>query len=496
MRVLFIVMLGVSMLITPAHAQKLDYQYCIIVHDSLVPAIEPLAEWKEQKGLSVFIATIESIEDQYEGRDRAERIRNFVKEKDSLWPGFQYLLLAGDTGTIPPRYVRLYYFWDWVDVPSDDYYTLLNTNWDLDDDNVWGEDSAGCSLGVDEIDFYDPHLFVGRLPSDNMQEMEVMVSKIINYEKYPSNEDWTKHLVLCAAIFRPNDSIDCISSSEYMLEEGFPGPENFEITRLYESFSEGYDSLGAESFMKALNSGAAIINDISHGEKQLFFWFEKSGEDWIPGDFVETHHIDTARNGSMLPMVMACACATACVDHTEKSLGEAFMTAPEGGSIIYFGSTRYDLPQAYCFYEPFFGEADRRAGIAWQLSKQEALDVFGPGQDPVYRFHYLQAIMFGDPELQINLSATNTQDIYLDKSTLSVHCYPNPANSLLNYKVSSHDRNIKLRVEIVDLFGRTIQLIEKKSMTGSMDLSGLHSGVYMIRFRIADEIVSKKIIKH
>lgn len=482
-----------------------DYSYCIVVHDSLVDEVQPLADWKNAKGCTTFIASVGWIEQNYTGRDRAEKIRNFVAHSDSVWPSFEYLLLAGDTATVPPRYVTP----DFIPglnctVPSDDYYTNLATNWDLDNDSIFGEDSSECGQGIDEIDFYDYRLYVGRLPSDNPNDMSNMIDKIIKYEQTPPNGNWPERMIFCAAIFNVADSVDCIGAKESVYDNQFPHPNNFQISRLYESMRQNFDSLTVDNFLTNFNQGTSIVNSISHGYPDHFLWYQKVGNNWIPGDYIATAHANSVTNGYKLPMIIACACGTAWYDDPQQCLGEAFMMAPNGGCIIYIGASRYDLGQEYFFYDNFFGTAQQRAGVAWRMAKYDQLIYWGPGQDDYWRFHYLEAIMFGDPELTIRtepVGVTEVDELHPKISYISI--YPNPFKQTATIKcqvlMSSY-----VDIDIYDITGRLVRtLISEPKAVGvysivwdGRDSQGktLSDGVYFINCIVGDHKETKKLL--
>ena len=434
-----------------------DYSYCIVVHDSLANVVQPLADWKNEKGCSTFVAKISWIEANYQGRDRAEKIRNFVAHSDSVWQSFEYLLLAGDCGTIPPRYVTLDWYGEECPTPCDDYYANLATNWDLDNDSIFGEDSSECALGIDEIDF-NYSLCVGRLPSDNQEEMKNMVEKIIAYEKTPPSGDWQKRIIFCAGYWQWYDSSDCIDFKEEIYASDFPHPNDFQITRLYESMQEDFDSFSVSNFLDAFNQGASIVNVYSHGWKECFLGVIKTDSGWVIGDCIYTTDAKSTTNGYKLPMILACGCETAWFDYDKKCIGESFMTADSGGCIVYLGSSRYNFIPEFYFYPHFFGDAERCAGKAFRMAKQDGLENWG-------KFNYLTSVMFGDPELKIHTSAAIEERPSTGHKTSDIRLkvYPNPATTKtsINFRVQSLGvgRAITptLSLRIYDLAGRMIK---------------------------------------
>src|ERR1043166_4429674 len=77
--------------------------YLIIASDALVPAFQPLADWKTASGVPAAVRTLSFIREQYPAAvDDPERVRLFIRDAYSRW-GTRWVLLGGDTELIPPR---------------------------------------------------------------------------------------------------------------------------------------------------------------------------------------------------------------------------------------------------------------------------------------------------------------------------------------------------------------------------------------------------------
>ena len=90
--------------------------YIIITCDSLVEAFQPLAEWKNRKGIPTIIETTEYIDTHYEGIDLCEKIRNYTKKQEDIRGIGMYFLLGGDASIIPSREYNGYEFREVTDI--------------------------------------------------------------------------------------------------------------------------------------------------------------------------------------------------------------------------------------------------------------------------------------------------------------------------------------------------------------------------------------------
>ncbi len=87
-------------------------------------------------------------------------------------------------------------------------------------------------------------------------------------------------------------------------------------------------------------------------------------------------------------------------------------------------------------------------------------------------------------------SDTGIDDVKIDNDKISIH--PNPAFDEIRFKVS-HGTQIK-NTSVYDTQGRLLSRGDNKS---SIDISDLHSGVYLLQFMTADHIIVNKLFtKH
>lgn len=88
-----------------------------------------------------------------------------------------------------------------------------------------------------------------------------------------------------------------------------------------------------------------------------------------------------------------------------------------------------------------------------------------------------------------------------DRSTLNINdsllasneikLYPNPTTNILNIK--SSDRTTITSIQIIDLNGRVV--LNRLNHTESIDISHLHSGLYIVNFETSKGYITKRFIK-
>ena len=183
--------------------------------------LQKLVNHKNSFGMRTKLVTLENIyEDIWYGRDKAEKVKYFIR--DALEnSGIKYVLLVGGMKSIfsfqerfwcPVRYVNIVDRWggtkEWgnyyeLSFLSDLYFADIYdsegnfSSWDTDRDGVYGEWNNNNSA-EDPLDLY-PDVFVGRLPCRNTLEVRIMVNKIIKYEKKDSTDsEWFKKMVVVA----------------------------------------------------------------------------------------------------------------------------------------------------------------------------------------------------------------------------------------------------------------------------------------------------------
>ncbi|MCK5112304.1 MAG: hypothetical protein KAQ84_02060, partial [Thermoplasmatales archaeon] len=257
------------------------YDLLIIAPQAFSRYILPLVHHKNKFGVKTILVDVEDVYHQmfWHGRDKAEKIKYFIKSALDEW-GIKYVLLVGgrknqratETWWIPVRYSHLdrrygqfverkfisdLYFADIYD-ENDNF-----SSWDTDDDGIygeWPEDKAA----EDTPDLY-PDVYVGRLPCRNAFEVRIMVRKIISYETGKSSDSWFKTMVVVAGDTYPKKTE--YYDGEVYTQMGLDMMPDFNPVKLWtsdESLKNWID------VVRAINKGCGFIWFSGHGNPALW----------------------------------------------------------------------------------------------------------------------------------------------------------------------------------------------------------------------------------
>ena len=173
------------------------YEYCVITSQNLKDAFTRLVAWKREKGLNAGVVCKEEIlgnnycnvgDTVSSINDDAGKIRQYLQY--AYASGItKYVLFGGKNGVVPIRYGTgrnncwtVYHTNDY-NIPSDFYFSELNSNWNKDGDDYYGEPG-------DNLD-YGSELYVGRILCANSEEIHNYTDKLLRYEMNPGNGDFS-----------------------------------------------------------------------------------------------------------------------------------------------------------------------------------------------------------------------------------------------------------------------------------------------------------------
>ncbi|UCB57914.1 MAG: peptidase C25 [Thermoplasmatales archaeon] len=196
-----------------------EYDLVIIAPSKFQSNLEPFIEHKTNHGISTVLKTTEDIYKEFDGVDKAEKIKYFIKDALETWD-MKYVLLVGGLKSkiyakgrdnenigeknwhVPARFSNL----DFGDpgYACDLYYADIYKEggefdeWDSNGNGIfaeWIEDRDGNIELLDVIDLY-PDVAVGRLACRDTKEVDDVVNKIIKYETTTYGKDWFESILV------------------------------------------------------------------------------------------------------------------------------------------------------------------------------------------------------------------------------------------------------------------------------------------------------------
>lgn len=366
--------------------------YIIITHEKFKSAAQRLADYRASTGLHTMIVDIQDIYDEFNGGIFDPRaIKRFMSYAFHNWskPAPLYFVLFGDTvilmdkdaaasspfeSFIPSYMVNTKSFGM---TSSDNYFAAIN--------------------GDDEL----PDVYLGRLPSNTLDEAETMVEKIITYETQEPAATWRRNLALVSG-----NGPFFSKSAQNLVDHHLP--KWLDTKRLSTDFdSEFYNP--KEDFIDWLNSGQNIVNFLVHG----------GGEQIADDNLFEKDDMIRLNDTERYAFAVTMSCYIGHFDHPEKSsLGEALLTAPNKGFMGFFGSAGKSYQYAdfhfnNSFFEGLFEKNLRTLGELTVHAKYDLIAKTRGFWEPVQNF-----MLLGDPASRLVLPEENIE-LQLSKRVLT-----------------------------------------------------------------------------
>jgi hypothetical protein len=294
----------------------------IKVHDMLIISpskyiryLKPLVRHKNKMGVNTRLVELKEVYDRmfWQGRDKAEKIKYYIKNAIEYWGITHVLLVGGIKGqtslwNLPARYSHVVppeeqeyaeqsflsdlYF-------ADIYDSLGNfSSWDSNHDNAF---AVWNSSYREEMDLY-PDVYLGRLPCRNVREVKIMVNKIKKYEKNKCDDKWFKKLILVAGDSY-NDT-NHFNEGELISEKAIELMPDFIPVEVYASENQ---DINRRTVNKAMNKGAGFAYFCGHGSP--ISWsthFPPDGKKWTKG--YDNMDMKWLRNRGKLPIAVVGGC--------------------------------------------------------------------------------------------------------------------------------------------------------------------------------------------
>jgi hypothetical protein len=279
----------------------------IIAHSSLLPALEPLRQIRAAQGLTVLVASIDDIYDEYNyGAKDPVAVRAFLSASRNWKTVPRYVLLVGDATFDPRNYLG-----------AGDF-DLVPTKLVVTSQMKTASDSWLADFNDDGV----ADMAIGRLPAQTLAEAQIEVGKVVAYENAASGQPWMRSALL---VNDSDASIDFASMSgavRQFVPDGY-------TTNTIDLGASG-PTAARQSLLAALDAGALFVNYIGHGSVGV----------WTEAGLFEDGDASALTNGGRLPVVVAMTCLNGYFhDPFNPSLAASLLVAPNGGAVAVWASS-------------------------------------------------------------------------------------------------------------------------------------------------------------
>ena len=345
-----------------------EFNLLIIAPNDFSKEIQPLIEHKNSHDVKTYLMTTNDIYSEFEGRDDAEKIKNYIKYAIETY-NVEYVLLIGGrirqsfNWYIPPRYSKLDDNFIDKEFLSDLYYADIYKDngdfedWDSNGNDIFGE--WGLSSG-DKIDLV-PDIKLGRLPCRNKNEVEDIVNKIIYYEENSYDASWLKKILLIGGDTNPNIGNPFPYEGEVTCDWLIQYLEGFSVTKLYVS---DHTLSNTNDFISEFNNGYGLVCYHGHGLTDRMETYYPNSQNTVT--WMYNSNVSELNNYGMYPVMVVGCCLTTSYDvgifdfllfsknrerfqnynlfgfryrYVSDCIGWNMVKKPDGGSIAHIGSS-------------------------------------------------------------------------------------------------------------------------------------------------------------
>lgn len=389
-----------------------NYEHVILTPYAYKDTFQVLANWRTKQGIPSRIFCIESTA-VYPGLDVAEKMRNFLRDADTVW-GLNFAFIGRTdchlaTGT-NRQYRNCWAYFNGYPadtLPCDMYYSDLHRRGNLGATYTWnGNRNARFGEGADTIDYWSD-IYVGMITLDDIGQARNWMRKILRHESAADTNYFAKIILLNAVSFSNNymDSIHNVMTTP-----------PWRSVKMY--YSGGQVVPSAASWRDSVNSGWGYTAIIAHGDVNLI---------GIP-DYYTATHVSQQTNTNKLNTVIAVCCFPGAIDMADDCLAETMAVANAGFANVMFNS-RYgwvNVAEYYntlFFYKMFPRKAGTRCssqvfvGQALARVKDELIYKYprpgsSPGDSSRWRWESYEKNLFGDPANMLpNTSPVRTMGV-------------------------------------------------------------------------------------
>ncbi len=372
-----------------------------IYHRDFRAAAERLAQWRAAdarfgRPMRAAAIDVQDIYDEFSGGLLdPTAIRNFLAYAAEHWnPAPMFVALVGD-GSYDYKNNSSISQGNWIpafqdgDSTYDEWYTRV--------------------VGGDLF----PDMAIGRLTVQTAAEADVVVDKIIDYDRAPEVGPWQSRMALVSDDLLNRDHPDKVESyfihdSEYMARHVLP--KELDLIKLYTGQFplEGQEKPRArEEFIRLFNKGSLTLTYLGHGT------YDRLSHEWM---FFLSRDLDKLNNGGRLPLFFTAASQVGVFDDPVRlSIPEGLLLKEDGGVIGMICATRIgyhhtNVQLANQFYWQMFHTERKHVpiGLALTEAKQLLLPKYDPSTPKEFR-NIQRYSLFGDPATRLAIPRFQVQ---------------------------------------------------------------------------------------
>jgi len=331
----------------------------IVAYDAFAPYVEPLVQWKNQKGIRTRLVTLAETGPTY------QQIFSYIQNEYQT-TDLAYVLLVGDGEQVPRH-----------QPDSDPGYALL---------------AGGDSY---------PEIFVGRFSAETPEHVQTQVARTIAYERDTpagTGSEWLQMGLGVASDQGPGHFGEYDDEHMNLIRDDLLGYGYLAVDQIYDPYGT------AAQVAAALNEGRGIVSYCGHG----------SQTSWGSTGFSNTS-VNQLVNDGLLPFI----CSVACNNGTftpGTCFGEAWLratngTEPTGAIATYMSyiSQSWDPPM-YAEDEAIdllIADQKRTVGGLWFNGSCLMMDLTGATGAQEFR----NWTIFGDPSVAVRTRTTETMAV-------------------------------------------------------------------------------------
>jgi len=310
-------------------------------------------DYKNSKDIMTKIVTLNEIYNSnyfpVQGIDDQEKIKYFIKNAIENW-GITNLILVG-AGVEGEEIFPVRQAWIGSEpyesyFPSDLYYADIYdadmnfSNWDNDSDGKYAEYRSSRTNDMESVDLY-PDVYLGKLPCNNINEVEDVIHKILYYEIH---NKMTNKIVQIGGDTFPGDN-QHVNEGEYANDVVMNLLPGYSSTQLWASNG----GLKKRNIANGFKDGVDFVDFSGHGSWAA--WSTHATDDdetWLPPDtlispYTGFLYIDfdmyQINNNIKFPVVVYNACSCHKYSEHESCMGWTTVKRPNGGGIASFGAS-------------------------------------------------------------------------------------------------------------------------------------------------------------